>query len=223
MTGYTDKHEYTNKNGVKSVVYLMDCMDAMAQMRDKEFDLACVDPPYGIEAFKKGLGGTRFDKHKRGNMSFNNNVPTDMFFDGLFRVSHNQIVFGANNFVMPPSEYFLIWNKHQTVENFASAEYAWVSMGLKKPAKVFDYSIHKHNQNCDKIHPTEKPIALYDWIFKNYAKPKDTIFDSHLGSGSSRIAADRADLPFTGVELDHDYFRDHCKRFDRYTAQLTIF
>jgi site-specific DNA-methyltransferase (adenine-specific) len=136
-----------------------DNMDLMARYPDKYFDLAIVDPPYGIERFQKPSGSTRFKTSKlmQEEGLVWDKKPNQEYWSELFRVSKNQIVWGANNFVMPPSEYFCIWNKKQTVDNFATAEYAWVSMGLKKPAKMFDYSIHKHN-HTNKIHPTEKPV-----------------------------------------------------------------
>jgi site-specific DNA-methyltransferase (adenine-specific) len=197
-------------------------MALMSRYPDKYFDLAVVDPPYGLERLQKGslrLGGVKGNYKDKLEWD---KKPTEEYFNELFRVSKNQIVWGANNFVMPPSEYFLIWDKAQTVDNFASAEYAWVSMGLKKPAKIYRYSIHKHNQT-HKIHPTQKPVALYDWIFKNYAKQGDKILDTHLGSGSSRISAHKAGLDFIGCELDHDYFAAAEKRYKDFAAQLRIF
>jgi site-specific DNA-methyltransferase (adenine-specific) len=198
-----------------------DCMDYMRTIPDKAFDLAIVDPPYGLDRYKNGIGKNDRQKTKSSSI-FNNNPPTESYFKELFRVSKNQIVFGANNFVLPPTEYFLIWNKQQTVENFASAEYAWVSMGLKMPAKVFDYSIHKHN-HTDKIHPTQKPVALYKWILKNYAKQNDTILDTHLGSGSSAIAAHDGHFKFTGIELDDDYYEAAKKRIEYHQRQQNLF
>ena len=197
-------------------------MELMKEFEDNYFDLAIVDPPYGIGAFKKGLGGSRFDKHAKANLSFNNNVPNDDYFNELFRISKNQIVWGANNFQMPKSEYFCIWDKKQTVDNFASAEYAWVSMGLKKPAKIFEYGIHKHN-HTEKIHPTQKPVALYKWLLKNYAKEGDKILDTHLGSGSIAIACHYMGFNLTGSELDKDYFESMQKRIKEATAQGDLF
>jgi len=199
-------------------------MALMSRYPDKYFDLAVVDPPYGIKRFEKPSGTSRFNTSKlmqEKGLTWDIK-PTNEYWDELFRISKNQIVWGANNFVMPPSEYFLIWDKAQTVDNFASAEYAWVSMGLKKPAKIYRYSIHKHNQT-DKIHPTQKPVAIYDWIFKNYAKQGDKILDTHLGSGSSRIAAHKAGLDFIGCELDPDYFAAAEKRYKDFAAQLNLF
>jgi len=208
----------------KIEVYNTDCMEYMAGLEDNAFDLAIVDPPYGIERFKKSFGETRFKSDKRvaKNGIEWDKKPTGEYFNELFRVSKNQIVWGANNFTMPPSEYFCVWNKMQTVDNFAAAEYAWVSMGLKKPAKMFNYSIHKHNHS-NKIHPTQKPVKLYEWILKNYANEGDKILDTHLGSGSSAIACHNYGFEFVGCELDEDYFNDMVKRFKEVTAQKSLF
>ena len=201
----------------------MDCMEAMKDMSDNQFDLAIVDPPYGIERFKKGFGTTRFKMDKR---TAKNGIewdikPKDNFFQELFRVSKNQIIWGANNFILPPTEYFCIWNKKQTVDNFATAEYAWVSMGLKKPAKIFEYSIHKHN-HTNKIHPTQKPVKLYEWLLMNYAKEGDTILDTHLGSGSIAIACHNLGFDLTGYEIDKDYYEAAQKRIKEHQNQLRI-
>ena len=119
----------------------------------------------------------------------------------------------------------IVWDKEQTVDNFASAEYAWTN--IKKPAKIYRHSIHKvmatRKQDGGKIHPTQKPVALYDWIFHNYAKPDDKILDTHLGSGSSRIAAYKSKLDFTGFEIDKEYFDKSVKRFNEFKSQLTLF
>ena len=201
-----------------------DNMELMARYEDNYFDLAIVDPPYGIERFKKGFGDTRFKMDKRTNKNGIewDTKPIQEYWIELFRVSKNQIVWGANNFVMPPSEYFCIWNKKQTVDNFATAEYAWVSMGLKKPAKMFDYGIHKHNHTT-KIHPTQKPIALYEWLLMNYAKEGDKILDTHLGSGSIALACHNLKFDLTACELDKDYYDDAMKRLKQHQQQLTMF
>lgn len=201
-------------------------MDYMKGCEDNAFDLAIVDPPYGLERLKKGslrLGGIK--GNYKNHLEWDSK-PTQQYWNELFRVSKNQIVWGANNFNMPPSEYFCIWNKRQTVDNFATAEYAWVSMGLKMPAKIFEYSIHQHN--CDhlivsKIHPTQKPIALYEWILTNYAKTGQRILDTHLGSGSSAIAAHYAGYDFVGMELDEDYYNAAVERFNNETKQQAMF
>tara|TARA_B100001248_G_C27328350_1_gene430153 strand:- start:253 stop:876 length:624 start_codon:yes stop_codon:yes gene_type:complete len=201
-----------------------DCMELMSRYEDNYFDLAIVDPPYGIERFKKGFGTTRFKMDKR---TAKNGIqwdikPKDIFFIELFRVSKNQIIWGANNFVLPPTEYFCIWNKKQTVDNFATAEYAWVSMGLKKPAKIFEYSIHKHN-HTNKIHPTQKPVKLYEWLLMNYAKEGDTILDTHLGSGSIAIACHNLGYNLTACEIDEEYYNAAIKRIEQHTSQKRLF
>lgn len=200
-----------------------DCMELMATFPDKHFDLAIVDPPYGIERFKKGFGTTRFKMDSRtakDGLKWDN-APEAEYFEELFRVSKHQIVWGANNFQMPKSEYFCIWNKMQTVDNFASAEYAWVSPSLRQPALVFDYSIHRHNQTT-KSHPTQKPVALYNWLLAKYAAHGMRILDTHLGSGSHAIACHYARLHLTACEIDADYFREACARITRETAQDTF-
>lgn len=209
---------------MKSIVYNMDCIEGMRTYPDKHFELAIVDPPYGIKRFEKPSGTTRFKNSKmmQDDGLLWDKKPTKEYWDELFRVSQNQMVWGANNFEMPPSEYFCIWNKLQTVDNFASAEYCWVSMGLKKPAKVFEYSIHKHN-HTDKIHPTQKPIKLYKWILDNYAKKGDKILDTHLGSGSSRIACYDYGFEFVGFELDKEYYEAQEKRFNDHIKQMKLF
>ena len=213
----TDKITITNE----------DNMELMARYEDNHFDLAIVDPPYGIERFKKGIGEN--DRFKvKATAIFNNNPPTDDYFNELFRVSKNQIIWGANNFVLPTTEYFCIWNKKQTVDNFATAEYAWVSMGLKKPAKMFDYGIHKHN-HTDKIHPTQKPIPLYQWLLTNYAEPNFKILDTHLGSGSIAIAVDsvnkieKMNLTLTACELDKEYYQTATQRIKEQTTWNSLF
>ena len=194
-------------------------MDLMAQYPDNYFDLAIVDPPYGIERFKKG--GSFINKYGSNDRLWNNIKPRQEYFNELFRVSKNQIIWGANNFELPPSEYFLCWNKEQAMQNFATLEYAWVSMGLKKPAKLFTYSIHKHNQST-KVHPTQKPVELYSYILENYAKEGDKILDTHLGSGSIAIACHYRGFELVGCELDEEYYSQMLERFRKETAQLSL-
>lgn len=201
-----------------SIVECCDNMDFMAKFPDKFFDLAIVDPPYNIVSQQKRGIGSRIDKSGKMN-NWNNKKPDKKYFTELFRVSSFQIIWGANNFTLPETEYFIIWNKHQTVDNFASAEYAWTN--IKIPSKVFDYSIHKHNNSKgDKIHPTMKPIKLYEFCL-SYGKPNDKILDTHLGSQSSRIAAYKLGFDFWGCEIDRDYFNDGCKRFEKECKGIT--
>jgi len=207
-------------------------LELMKRYEDNHFDLAIVDPPYGIERFKKVTNNpSDKDVHAKrfqGMKLVNDNKPTKEYWDELFRVSKHQIVFGANNFTMPESEYFLIWDKKQSMPNFARCEYAWVSMSLKKPAKIYEYSIHKHNQ-VDKIHQTQKPISLYQWIFTEYAKEEYKILDTHLGSGSIAIALDsvnkieKMNLTLTACEIDPKVFKKTITRVKAETKWNSLF
>ena len=196
-----------------------DCLPAMKEMPDNAFDLAIVDPDYGIKRFERG--SLRFDKDNKypDGLKFGGK-PSPGYFIELFRVSKNQIIWGGNNFELPPTEYFVIWNKEQTVDNFASAEYAWTS--CKVPAKVFTYSIHKHNHTT-KIHPTQKPVALYKWLLTKYAKPGQTILDTHLGSGSIAIACHDYGYVLTAYEIDKEYFEAATERIERHMSQGQLF
>jgi len=207
-----------------SEVYLEDCVTALKRYADNHFDLAIVDPPYGIERFKKG--SLRFDNTDKAKNGLEWDIkPTPEYFEELFRVSKNQIIWGANNFILPTTEYFIVWDKEQTVDNFATAEYAWTN--VKKPAKICKHSIHKvmatRKADGGKIHPTQKPVYLYDWLLKNYAKSGMNILDTHLGSGSSRIAAYKGGFNFVGFEIDCDYFNAQEKRFNEFKSQLRLF
>lgn len=204
-------------------LYNEDCLQAMKAMQDKQFDLAIVDPPYGIERFKKPSGTTRFKSSElmqKEGLTWDKK-PTQAYWDELWRVSKNQIVWGGNNFSLPETEYFLIWDKQQTVDNFAGAEYAWVSMGLKKPAKIYKYGIHKHN-HTEKIHPTQKPVDLYKYILQNYASEGDLILDTHLGSGSIAVACWDMKFNLTAYEIDKEYYDKACKRFDIHSRQMAL-
>ena len=199
-----------------SDVYLMDCMELMRGYPDKYFDLAVVDPPYGIDINSSGRLGHYGGKGKKWDV----NTPNSNYFSEVNRVSKKLIIWGGNYFDLPPCRCFLIWDKKQPVGvSFADCEYAWTN--FNESARIF----RKRPQNADdnRIHPTQKPVALYDWIFKNYAKPGQLILDTHLGSGSSRIAADKAGLNFIGCELDADYFAAHEKRWKEYKMQLKLF
>lgn len=212
IQNYKDKHEYTNKNGVTSVVYLMDCMGLLKQVPDKYFELAVVDPPYGLGI---ETSGTYFKQFK--TRGWDNSTPSSEYFEELKRVSKNQIIWGGNYFGLPAHRAFIVWDKMTYIPSMSQVEQAWTS--FDSPARLCKIN----SNNANRIHPTEKPQALYEWIFKNYAKENDKILDTHLGSGSSRIAADRANLPFVGCELDPDYFYASVKRFREYSAQQTMF
>ena len=202
-----------------SEVYLEDCVTALKRYADNHFDLAIVDPPYGLERFKANDGGnskkiTTFgDKDK----NWNNIKPTAEYWEQLFRVSKNQIVWGGNNFELPTSEYFIVWDKGQMMPSFARCEMAWTN--CKVPAKIYA----KRSQDLNRIHPTQKPIGLYDWLLINYAKEGDSILDTHLGSGSSRIAAYKGGFNFVGFEIDEEYYEKQEKRFNDFKSQLRLF
>jgi site-specific DNA-methyltransferase (adenine-specific) len=201
-----------------NVAYNMDCMEAMKQFPDNAFDLAVVDPPYGLERFKHG--GSVVNKYGSEKGSWNNTKPSQEYFEQLFRVSKYQIIWGANNFSLPQSEYFIIWDKVNPPDfSFAMCEMAWTN--CKIPAKIFTYNSQAESAN--RIHPTQKPVALYAWIFNRYAKPGYKILDTHLGSGSSRIAAYDAGLDFVGYEIDKEYFDKQEERFAAHAAQMSLF
>ena len=208
----TDKITITNEDNMK----------LMARYPDNYFELAIVDPPYGLERLKKINKGDKIHKSKDKGKNYNNFKPKEEYFKELFRVSRNQIIWGANNFTLPPSEYFLIWDKKQGYPNFARCEYAYVSMGLKKPAKIFEHGIHQY-LGQDKIHPTQKPVALYKWLLDKYAKEGDKILDTHLGSGSIAIACHDYKFELTACELDQDYYNKAIKRILNHTNQTKLF
>lgn len=225
--------------GMISETYNMDCMEYMKSLPDKAFDLAVVDPPYGGggKTFKrsdKSRFGGRFDKYKRIKRKGGGWVakygqkiiewdfaPSQEYFDELFRVSTNQIIWGANHFELPPCRCFLIWRKTNIPENFSMSqcEMAWTS--FNDNAKIFSHTSQRNKKEFH-FHPTEKPVALYAWIYNRYAKPGDKILDTHLGSGSSRIAAYDAGLDFVGLEIDKYYFDEQKKRFEAHTAQAKL-
>lgn len=148
-------------------------------------------------------------------------APGEDYFKELFRVSRNQIIWGGNYFALPPTRCFLIWRKLTISENFtmAMAEYAWTSFNSN--AKVFEYA-PQGRPGDERFHPTAKPIALYKWIFSRYAKPGDKILDTHLGSGSSRIAAWDLGFDFVGCEIDKTYFDLAEQRFQKHTQQTRM-
>jgi site-specific DNA-methyltransferase (adenine-specific) len=198
-----------------SEVYLCDCMDFMRDLPDNFADLAIVDPPYGINI---ETSGTYFKQFK--TTGWDNIIPNKVYFDELKRISLNQIIWGGNYFLhfLGSAKCFLIWDKLiGEGMSFAGAELAWTS--FDKPTRIKKLLSRSEN---GKIHPCEKPIILYKWLLKNYAKPGDKIFDSHMGSQSSRIAAYEGGFDYYGCELDKDYFEAGCKRFDIYKSQLKI-
>jgi len=211
----------------------MDCMDYMATLEDNAFDLAIVDPPYGIDAANT-LGG---EERKSGNgaamktaflkKDWDAEIPDKRYFDELMRVSKNQIIWGANymSHYLPPSMGWIAWDKDNGTTKFSDVELAFSS--FCRALRIWKYTwngmIQGDMKNKEsRIHPTQKPVKLYEWLLKNYAKEGDRILDTHLGSGSSAIAAHYAGFDFVGCELDEDYYKAACDRFDRETAQAAF-
>ena len=192
-------------------------MEAMREFPDKFFELAIVDPPYGIG--EKLVNGGTWARERKSEYSEWDKVPNPEYFNELFRVSEHQIIWGGNYFDLPPCRCFMVWDKPQMrIPTMADCEFAWTSFdSVAKIASILQ------EKGKERIHLAQKPIALYKWLLKNYAKPGDKILDTHLGSGSSRIAADQMGFDFWGYELDKDYFEASVKRFNQYKAQPVLF
>lgn len=212
----------------------MDCMEYMQGLEDNAFDLAIVDPPYGIgESGKtnKTRGKLAVAKNYKSFAGDDLKAPDSLYFDEIKRVSKNQIIWGANHFIdnlpfMCNSPCWVVWDKINGGTDFADCELAWTS--FKTAVRQFRFQWQGMLQGDMKnkeirIHPTQKPVKLYQWLLKNYAKEGDRILDTHLGSGSSAIAAHYGGFDFVGTELDEDYYKASLERFERETAQQTLF
>lgn len=203
---------------LESGFYNMDCMEGMAQFPDKFFELAIVDPPYGIN-INNNMGRRKGDSpsgYKR--VDWDSKTPPAEYFNELFRVSANQIIWGANYFQMPPTQCFVVWRKPHISElmSFSMCEYAWAS--YKKSSKEW---VGASNEP-DRIHPTQKPIALYKWLLTNYARSGDKILDTHVGSASSLIACHQMGFEYWGFELDPDYYKAAMERLAKAKAQVSV-
>lgn len=196
----------------KSEVILGDSLEALHQMPDKSFSIAIADPPYGIDICSSG----RLMREKgRKYKPWDKEAPSAEFFNELLRVSENVVIFGANHFIdrVPiNSKCWIVWDKEQPESlSFAMCELALTT--FDRTAKIFRYSAARQSSVEKRIHPTQKPVALYAWILRNFAKPGDSILDTHLGSGSSRIAAYKLGYDFTGYEIDPEYYTAQDVRF----------
>jgi site-specific DNA-methyltransferase (adenine-specific) len=196
-----------------------DNMELMKRYPDNYFDLAIVDPPYGIGISSNPVR----QQHKK--KEWDSAIPNRDYFDELFRVSKNQIIWGGNYFDLPPTQGFLIWDKKQPHDfSLAMVEYAWSS--IQKPAKMWSLSVLKER---GKIHPTQKPVELYSWILKNNTEAGFKLLDTHIGSGSIAIAVDNANkidkmnLTLVGCELDKDYYNATMKRIKEQTSWQSLF
>ena len=195
-----------------------DCMDAMEVMSDNMFDLAIVDPPYGVNINKSGRLGHYGGRGKK----WDNAIPDKKYFDELFRVSKNQIIWGGNYFIeyLKNTKCFIIWDKKQPEGvSFASCEFAWTS--FDRVAKTF--YLFPVGLDNGRIVPTQKPILLYKWLLKNYAKEGDLILDTHVGSASSLIACEDMGFKYFGYELDEDYYKAASERLARHKEQGRLF
>lgn len=216
-----------------NIVYNMDCMEYMRSLPDKAFDLAVVDPPYGIgENGKKNNTRSKLAVAKTYKPFFGDDLkpPDKDYFLELCRVSKNQIIFGANHFAdnlaNPASNCWIVWDKENGENDYADCELAYTS--FKSATRIFRFrwaGMLQGNMKSkeERIHPTQKPVALYAWIFSRYTKPGDKILDTHIGSGSSRIAAYEAGLDFVGCEIDKDYFNLQEERYQAHISQMSLF
>ena len=223
-------------------LYNADCMEAMIEFPDKFFDLAIVDPPYGINADMMNMGsGASKDKNTYGaavrlrgrlntgggklkdrmlnkaDISWDSHIPPDEYFDELKRVSKNQVIWGGNYFPLPPTRGILVWDKKQPWENFSQVEIAWTS--FDKPAGIFSFA----NYPSGKIHPTQKPVELYSWVLRRCAKEGDKILDTHAGSCSSLLACYFAGYEAWGFEINEDYYTKAKNRLMLAKQQVSIF
>jgi site-specific DNA-methyltransferase (adenine-specific) len=228
---------------MNSIVFNEDCIEGMKRYPDKYFDLAVVDPPYGIGASEMTMGSGKKKKYQKGK-KWDNETPSKEYFLELIRVSKNQIIWGGNYFELPLTKSWIFWDKGIYGDcDFADGELAWTSLNKVLRIAKIRYKGFL-GADTDRIHPTQKPVKLYDWIFHNYTNKSITcghkhtpeynhlcsickhpfkVLDTHLGSGSSRIAAYKHGLDFTGFELDKDYFEASEKRFNNFKSQLTLF
>lgn len=204
----------------KAILYNADCMELLKATPDKFYDLAIVDPPYGL-GDRLTDGGHKKNPMEKYRKSYEQKrwdvAPSQEYFNELTRVSKNQIIWGGNYFYLPPTRCVIAWDKKQMMPTFSRWEMAWSS--FDKPAKMFEMI----SGEVDRMHPTQKPVKLYEWLLTNYAKPNDKILDTHLGSMSSVIACLNLGFEITGTELDTDYFQAGIKRVEQSQKQQRMF
>lgn len=205
-----------------SEVFNMDCMKYMSTCKDKQFDLAIVDPPYGIGDFTK-VGDANFYKKrseaKYGKAHWNNEIPTKEYFDELLRVSKNRIIWGANYYwQFIPEKNFIVWYKKNDSSRWSKCEIASTTIGVNEHIEL-EWNGFMRCEKTIRIHPTQKPVKLYDILLKRYAKTGDIILDTHVGSQSSRVSCFKNGFDFYGTELDEKYFNDGNDRFEIFKSQ----
>lgn len=199
-----------------------DCMEYLRQCRDRHFQIAVVDPPYSNAGGNVERTGGSWSKKYGKDIKGWDIAPPNEYFDELFRVSDNQVIWGGNYFMLPPTRCFLVWRKLSISESFSMAmcEYAWTSFdGNAKWLECAPQGTVKDKR----FHPCQKPVALYAWIYNNYCKESDTILDTHLGSGSSAIAAYELGYEFVGIEIDEIYYEKAKARLLERMRQKSLF
>jgi len=223
------KDKFTDKN---ITLYNMDCMELLKNTEDNYYDLAIVDPPYGIgESGKTNKTRGKLAKAKNYKSFSGDDIesPNIKYFQELKRVSKNQIIWGANHFISKipfNSSCWVVWDKKNGKTDFADCELAYTS--FKTAVRIYSFQwqgmLQQDMKNKEiRIHPTQKPVKLYEWLLQNYAKPNDKILDTHLGSGSIAIACNRLKYELTATELDSEYFEASVKRYKEQTAQIQMF
>ena len=215
----------TEKIG-RATIHNMDCMDFLKGCEDNQFDLAIVDPPYGIgiSGQKENKKGKKSDRKYHEEKNWDNAIPKKEYFNELFRVSKNQIIWGANYFVKhleKGTKGWVVWDKAQHGLTMSDCELAFSS--FQKATRVYKQNRCILIQEGNTIHPTQKPVALYEWLLKNYAKEGDSILDTHCGSGSIAIATNKHGFDLTACELDEDYFNASCERIRQAYNQPDMF
>ena len=204
----------------------MDCMEGMAQFPDKYFELALIDPTYGIGANKMTLGNGK-NKIYRGAEDWDKTAPSQEYFDELERVSKNQIIWGANHFVEvfhKNSPSWIFWDKGTGENDFADGEFAYTSFrGHARKIFISWVGANAKDKYENRIHPTQKPVKLYQWLLQKYAKQGDKILDTHVGSASSLIACHKMGFEYIGFEIDEDYYKAACERLEGYKNQQSLF
>ena len=202
-------------------VFNIDNMVGMAKYPDKYFDLAIVDPPYGI-SINMNMGRQKGKAKRHKDESWDDAPPDESYFKELFRVSNNQIIWGGNYFPLPLTKSWIFWDKLVPEGvSFADGELAWTSFDMTLRKLTVLYSGFQGTEG--KIHPTQKPVKLYKWLLKEYAKAGDKILDTHLGSGSSRIACEDMGFDLVAFENNKDYYDSQEQRFNEYKSQLKLF
>ena len=204
-----------------------DCMNYMATLEDNAFELAIVDPPYGINVANMTMGLGKSKKSSKAHnrkykySDWDNNVPTQDYFNELKRVSKSQMIFGGNYFDIGACKHFVIWYKGIPEGlSFSDCEFIWTS--FSKAQRIYRLSVYSEKE-AGKFHPTKKPVKLYEWLLKSYAKEGDKILDTHLGSGSIAIACHYLGFDLTACELDKDYYEAAMKRIEQETKQISMF